>query len=90
MLTNSVNLKNKFWWIDVFSISGGELFDRVVDDESDLTEGDCIDFLSQICEGIRHMHSHYIAHLDLKVNLILLIMKLKPGYAFWCANTKYI
>lgn len=50
------------------SISGGELFERVVADDFNLTERDCILFVRQICEGVQYMHSTNIVHLDLKVN----------------------
>uniref|UniRef100_A0A8C7EPU8 Myosin light chain kinase family member 4 n=1 Tax=Neovison vison TaxID=452646 RepID=A0A8C7EPU8_NEOVI len=48
-------------------VDGGELFDRIIDDNYNLTEFDSILFIKQICEGIRHMHQMYILHLDLKV-----------------------
>ena len=49
------------------SISGGELFERVVADDFTLTERDCILFTRQICEGVDYMHHNYVVHLDLKV-----------------------
>jgi serine/threonine protein kinase len=49
------------------SISGGELFERVVADDFTLTERDCILFMRQICEGVDYMHQNYVVHLDLKV-----------------------
>ena len=49
------------------SISGGELFERVVADDFTLTERDCILFMRQICDGVSYMHSQNIVHLDLKV-----------------------
>ena len=53
-------------------MDGGELFDRIIDDNCSLTEFDTILFIRQICEGIRHMHQMYILHLDLKVGCALL------------------
>lgn len=49
------------------SISGGELFERVVADDFTLTERDCILFMRQICEGVDYMHQNQVVHLDLKV-----------------------
>lgn len=60
------------------SVDGGELFDRIVDDNYNLTELDTILFIRQICEGVRHMHQMYILHLDLKVGCVLHHLKCKP------------
>lgn len=49
------------------SVNGGELFDRIIDENYKLTELDTVMFVRQICEGLRHMHKMYILHLDLKV-----------------------
>ncbi|XP_059793769.1 myosin light chain kinase family member 4 isoform X6 [Balaenoptera ricei] len=54
-------------------VDGGELFDRIIDDNYNLTELDTILFTRQICEGIRHMHQMYILHLDLKPENILCV-----------------
>ncbi|XP_060045140.1 myosin light chain kinase family member 4 isoform X2 [Erinaceus europaeus] len=54
-------------------VDGGELFDRIIDDNYNLTELDTILFIKQICEGIRHMHQMYILHLDLKPENILCV-----------------
>ena len=53
--------------LHIFSIGGGELFDRVIEDEFVLTERACIAFMKQILEGVAYMHSQQIIHLDLKV-----------------------
>ena len=52
----------------VSSILGGELFDRVIDDDFILTEKACVIFMRQICEGVKYMHDKSIIHLDLKVS----------------------
>ncbi|XP_016011977.1 myosin light chain kinase family member 4 isoform X1 [Rousettus aegyptiacus] len=56
-------------------VDGGELFDRIIDDNYNLTEFDTILFIKQICEGIRHMHQMYILHLDLKPENILCVSR---------------
>ena len=53
-----------------FSIAGGELFDRVIEDEFVLTEKACVCFMRQILDGVSFMHSKQIIHLDLKVKNI--------------------
>ncbi|XP_014462182.1 myosin light chain kinase family member 4 [Alligator mississippiensis] len=54
-------------------VEGGELFDRIIDENCNLTELDTISFIKQICEGIQHMHQMYILHLDLKPENILCV-----------------
>lgn len=54
-----------------FSITGGELFERVVADDFTLTEHDCVLFIQQICEGVDYMHEQRIVHLDLKPENIM-------------------
>ncbi|XP_017106257.2 uncharacterized protein sqa isoform X2 [Drosophila bipectinata] len=54
-------------------IEGGELFDRVVDDEFVLTERVCRVFIRQVCEAMAFIHGNGIIHLDLKPENILVL-----------------
>ncbi|XP_014237992.1 calcium/calmodulin-dependent protein kinase type 1G-like isoform X2 [Trichogramma pretiosum] len=56
-------------------IEGGELFERVIDDDFVLTERSCAVFMRQICEGIEFVHSQNIVHLDMKPENILCLTK---------------
>ncbi|XP_056177918.1 death-associated protein kinase 2-like isoform X2 [Falco biarmicus] len=47
-------------------IRGGELFDFIAEKEM-LSEEEAIEFLGQILRGVEYLHSHRIAHFDLKV-----------------------
>ena len=51
-------------------LSGGELFEKVADEDFTLTEADCCVFLRQICLGVQYLHSNNIVHLDLKVSSV--------------------
>ena len=50
-------------------LEGGELFERIVDDEDELLECDCAFYLRQVCKGLEYLHSQSIVHLDIKVML---------------------
>ena len=56
----------------ISSLRGGELFDFIAERER-LTEEEASFFIKQILLGVQHLHSHNVAHLDLKVT------RLTPG-----------
>ena len=49
------------------SLAGGELFDRIAADDYKMTEAEVINYMRQVCDGLKHMHEHSIVHLDVKV-----------------------
>ncbi len=54
-------------------MAGGELFERIVEEDYVLTERECIHFMRQICDAARYIHDQSILHLDLKPENILCI-----------------
>ncbi|XP_070569686.1 obscurin-like isoform X2 [Ptychodera flava] len=54
-------------------VSGGELFERVVAEDFQLTEKEVVFFMRQICEGVVFMHLKNILHLDMKPENILCV-----------------
>ncbi|KAM4717283.1 myosin light chain kinase, smooth muscle isoform 1-T3 [Anableps anableps] len=54
-------------------IAGGELFDRIVDDNFEYTESGSVRYMQQILEGIAFMHQQNIIHLDLKPENIVCV-----------------
>ena len=49
-------------------MSGGELFDRIAAEDYKMSEAEVINYMRQVCDGLRHMHENSIVHLDVKVN----------------------
>uniref|UniRef100_A0A8C0F751 Protein kinase domain-containing protein n=1 Tax=Bubo bubo TaxID=30461 RepID=A0A8C0F751_BUBBB len=57
-------------------VAGGELFERIVDDDFEHTEPSSAQYVQQILEGLRFMHGQAIVHLDLKPENIVCV---SPG-----------
>ncbi|XP_054828903.1 myosin light chain kinase, smooth muscle-like [Eublepharis macularius] len=56
-------------------VSGGELFERIIDEDFELTERECIKYMKQISEGVQYIHKQEIVHLDLKPENIMCVNK---------------
>ncbi|XP_037087779.1 myosin light chain kinase, smooth muscle-like [Pollicipes pollicipes] len=56
-------------------VEGGELFDRVIEDDYILTEKACAMFMRQVCAGVGFMHQKNVLHLDMKPENILCLSK---------------
>ncbi|XP_017213228.2 myosin light chain kinase, smooth muscle isoform X3 [Danio rerio] len=56
-------------------ISGGELFDRIIDEDFELTEREVIKYMLQIVDGVNFIHKKGIVHLDLKPENIMCVNK---------------
>uniref|UniRef100_T1J123 Probable methylthioribulose-1-phosphate dehydratase n=1 Tax=Strigamia maritima TaxID=126957 RepID=T1J123_STRMM len=61
--------------LEILRIEGGELFDRVIDEDFVLTERVSSIFIRQICEGVEFMHSQNILHLDMKPENVLCLSR---------------
>ncbi|XP_058714252.1 myosin light chain kinase, smooth muscle-like isoform X2 [Poecile atricapillus] len=57
-------------------VEGGELFERIVDDDFEHTEPSSAQYVRQILEGLQFMHGQAIVHLDLKPENIVCV---SPG-----------
>uniref|UniRef100_A0A3Q2Z4Z1 Myosin, light chain kinase 5 n=1 Tax=Hippocampus comes TaxID=109280 RepID=A0A3Q2Z4Z1_HIPCM len=54
-------------------IAGGELFERIVDDNFEHTEPASVRYMQQILQGVSFMHRQLIVHLDLKPENIVCV-----------------
>lgn len=55
------------------SIAGGELFERIVDDNFEHTELTSARYMQQILEGMQYVHKQNIVHLDIKPENIVCV-----------------
>lgn len=58
-----------------YSMSGGELFEKVSDEKNRMSETDAVGYIRQVCEALCHMHEMNYVHLDLKPENIMFITK---------------
>ena len=55
------------------SLSGGELFEKITADGYTMSEAEVINYMRQICEGVKHMHERNIIHLgNFSDNLVII------------------
>ncbi|CAI2354591.1 unnamed protein product [Caenorhabditis sp. 36 PRJEB53466] len=73
-LHEAFDMGNEMWLIEEF-VSGGELFEKILEDDSLMSEEEVRDYMHQILMGVSHMHKNQIVHLDLKPENILLKSK---------------
>ena len=55
------------------SITGGELFERIVHESFEHTEPTSVRYVKQILEGMQYVHKQNIVHLDLKPENIVCV-----------------
>ncbi|VDL74389.1 unnamed protein product, partial [Nippostrongylus brasiliensis] len=73
-LHEAFDLGNEMCLIEEF-VSGGELIDKVLEDDSLMSEEEARCYMKQILLGLAEMHSKQFVHLDLKPENILLKSK---------------
>ncbi|TSM68901.1 Myosin light chain kinase, smooth muscle [Bagarius yarrelli] len=56
-------------------VSGGELFERIIDEDFELSEREVIKYMLQIIDGVGFIHKKGIVHLDLKPENIMCVNK---------------
>ncbi|XP_021346443.1 twitchin-like isoform X8 [Mizuhopecten yessoensis] len=60
-------------------LAGGELFDRIAADDYKMNEAEVINYIRQVCDGLRHMHENSIVHLDIKPENVMCETKKSTG-----------
>ncbi|XP_073720247.1 myosin light chain kinase, smooth muscle isoform X2 [Misgurnus anguillicaudatus] len=54
-------------------VAGGELFQRIIDENFEHTEPTSVNYMRQILEGVQYLHCKRIIHLDLKPENIICV-----------------
>lgn len=75
MLVSKIHVYNNTESFLKIRIEGGELFERVIEEDYVLTEKACTVFVRQIVEAVDFLHSQGILHLDLKPENVLCLTK---------------
>jgi hypothetical protein len=52
------------------SLSGGELFEKITEEGYTMSEAEVINYMRQVCEGVKHMHERNIIHLGESVRCL--------------------
>jgi hypothetical protein len=60
------------------SLSGGELFEKITEEGYTMSEAEVINYMRQVCEGVKHMHERNIIHLG--TNLVKFCSILITGH----------
>jgi len=60
------------------SLSGGELFEQITAEGYIMSEAEVINYMRQICEGVKHMHERNIIHLGKEKLLVQAMIKIPP------------
>ena len=47
------------------------MFEKVSDDNHKMSEAEVINYMRQVCDGLRYMHEKNVVHLDLKVKIYI-------------------